>query len=484
MRLGQHELLAKLASGGVANVFLVREVTEGPSRLLALKILHPNLANDREYAKMFLAEAAIASQLRHANIVAIAGFGKADGVFSLAMEYVFGVSLGDLLREATRVSHPLSVAFLLHVFAEMALALDYAHDAVSEDGRPLGIIHRDVSPQNILIGFNGVSKLTDFGVAKAANRGWETTAGIVKGKFGYMSPEQALGKKLDPRSDLFSLGIVMWEALTGRELFLGTTPAEILNAIVEQPIEPPSRVVSGLSSAVDPIVMKALKRSPSIRFQTGRETAQAIDQLLRDAGAEMDAAEVSRELAAVYAATIPDRALALRAAMADTVDVEYLCQALDAEMLDESMIPDSSTDSLDIFGLLTPAGKPTNTFDPDAVTNVLPAEPGAAFTPRAPPPRVDSSIITVAEAPDPAALREIRALDPEILDEDFDIEIVDGWDDRTQSNVKNDDLLELISDDDVRQNKIPNQFTGRFGSAVTRPQHDRIDPDFEGDETV
>ncbi len=260
------------------------------------------------------------------------------------MEYVFGVSLAQLLREATRVRHPLSVAFLLHVFSEIARALRYAHHATGEDGDELGIIHRDVSPQNILIGFNGVSKLTDFGVAKATMRGWETTAGIVKGKFGYMSPEQALGKTLDARSDLFGLGIVMWEALTGRELFLGTTPTEILNAIVEQPIDPPSRVVSGLSSAVDPLVMRALKRSPSQRYQTGDELADAIESLLDDAGARMDAAEVSREMAAVYSDRISDRALALRAAMAGTVDLDYLCSALDAELLDESMIPEGAAE--------------------------------------------------------------------------------------------------------------------------------------------
>jgi serine/threonine protein kinase len=257
----------RLAAGGAANVFLVRDLKAPPGgRLLALKVLLPSLASNDDFINMFFTEARIAARLNHPNVVSIAGFGLAEGIHCLAMEYVFGASLSQVLKQSARVKRPLTVGVLLRITAAVCDALHYAHELRGDDGRPMGLVHRDVTPQNILVGFNGVPKLTDFGIAKATGRGWETQAGIVKGKFSYMSPEQALGKKIDRRSDIFCTGIVLWEALTGKELFKGTSPLEVIEAIQKEPIDPPSKVVPGLSSIVDPIVMKALKRSPRQRF--------------------------------------------------------------------------------------------------------------------------------------------------------------------------------------------------------------------------
>ena len=274
VRLGHHELLLRLASGGAANVFLVRDTSKvEEAKLLALKILLPSLSQNEDFVRMFFAEAKIAARIRHPNVVAIAGFGQVEGIYCLAMEYVFGASLSQVLRAS-------AVCDALHA----------AHELAGPDGKPLRLVHRDVTPQNILIGFNGVPKLTDFGIAKATNRGWETQAGIVKGKFSYMSPEQALGKKVDRRSDIFGTGIVLWEALTGRDLFKGSSPMEVLTNIRNQKIIPPSKVVPGLTPIVDPIVMKALKRNPRARYQTAADMRDDIEDLLRRAGVAISAA--------------------------------------------------------------------------------------------------------------------------------------------------------------------------------------------------
>ena len=195
--VGQYELLIRLGSGGAANVFLVRDTqAPPPGRLLALKVLLPELEANRSALAMFFTEARIAARLEHPNIVGIAGFGRAEGIHCMAMEYVFGPSLTQLKAESARVRRSLTVGVLLNMFAQICDALHYAHELRDDAGLPMNLVHRDVSPQNILVGFKGVPKLVDFGIAKATNRGFETRTGITKGKFPYMSPEQTLGKRV------------------------------------------------------------------------------------------------------------------------------------------------------------------------------------------------------------------------------------------------------------------------------------------------
>lgn len=339
-RLGTFELLARLASGGAAHVFLARDA-DGPRSLLALKVLQPSLALNDDFRQMFFTEARIAAHLKHPNVVQIAGFGQLDGAHCLALEYVFGASLADVLRASARAQRPLSVGALLSLTASICDALHYAHELTDEHNRPMGLVHRDVTPQNILVGFDGVPKLTDFGIAKATGRGWETQVGIVKGKFSYMSPEQALGKNVDRRSDIFGVGIVLWEALTGHDLFKGTAPAEVIRSIRDQRIEPPSKVVSGLTSIVDPIVMRALQRSPRRRYATAREMGLDIRDIIERAGVVIDAGSVSRELAEIYGDVMKERALALRSAMSSTEpDVQELARVLGAHLVDVRMLPE------------------------------------------------------------------------------------------------------------------------------------------------
>ncbi len=367
---------------------------------------------------MFFAEARIAAKLRHRNIVAIAGFGQVDGVHCLAMEYVFGASLSQALRASARARRPLSVGALLSITASVCDALDYAHRC-EDDGRSLGIVHRDVTPQNILIGFNGVPKLTDFGIAKATGRGWETQAGIVKGKFSYMSPEQALGGTVDRRSDIFGVGIVLWEALTGQDLFKGSTPMEVLAAVRSQAIAAPSKVVDGLTAVVDPIVSTALERSPKKRFASAAEMASAIRQLIDEAGARIDDQAISKELAAIYGEQIGRCALALRAAMAGRQDLGSLAELLGAQTLDGRHLP-----------------------------------------------RVDRRL----QNPDPLGLQ------PQ-LSQDLDPRSFASWDESTAMNVPTDDLLSLISADEATEGQMPAEFAQRFGPALDTRSDEVIVPD-------
>jgi hypothetical protein len=341
-KLGSYELLVRLATGGAANVFLALDGRTGG--LVALKVLLPSLAKNEDFLRMFFTEARVAAALRHPNIVTLSGFGEVDGVHALAMEYVFGASLAQVLRTSARARQPLSVGVILAVVAKVCDALHYAHEGAEDDGRPLNLVHRDVTPQNILLGFNGVPKLTDFGIAKATDRGWETKAGIVKGKFSYMSPEQAQGAPLDRRSDVFSLGIVLWEALTGQDLFKGSSPTEVLSSIRKQPIPVPSQVVPGLTRVVDPILSKALERSVRLRYPSAAAMGDEIRELIERAGMRLDEAAISKELANVYGETILARGRALRRAMKKRIEAPELAKALDAHVIEASSVPGRNSD--------------------------------------------------------------------------------------------------------------------------------------------
>ncbi len=476
MRLGNLELLIRLASGGAANVFLVRDLNApDPGRLLALKILLPSLAQNDDFLKMFFTEAQLAGQLRHDHVVAIAGFGKVEGIYCLAMEYVFGASLAQVLRASARAKKPLTVGVLLSITASVCDALHYAHELRDERGKPMGIVHRDVTPQNILIGFNGSPKLTDFGIAKATNRGWETQAGIVKGKFSYMSPEQALGKKVDRRSDIFGTGIVLWEALTGRDLFKGSTPMEVLTAIREQKIEPPSKVVPGLTPIVDPIVMKALRRSPRARYQTAASMRDEILNLIKRAGVEINAETISKEFAAIYGEVIMERALKLRAAMAGKADVEGLAKALGGQLLNDTHLPElqGGENDPDPLGLFEQPDMPFQ--EPQqASAFVMPARTEAPFTQEQP--GFFSDDFEIVE--DDGGMADLAKMEPEIPNANQSaVEVpelipyvpneraVQGWEDNTSMgmHLPDDELLSMISEEDATIGYLPPAFAERFG---------------------
>ena len=279
--LGRYTLVRKLAVGGMGEVWLAKQ--KGPAgfeKLVVVKTLLKHLREDQEFVNMFFDEARIAAVLNHPNIAQIYDLGEDKGEYYIAMEYVHGLSLRDVLVHATETRGGMPLALKCRVIADAAAALDFAHQAKTPAGQPLDLIHRDVSPQNILIGFNGSVKLIDFGVAKAANKLVRTATGIIKGKYAYMSPEQAYGKDLDGRSDVFCLGIVFWEILCTERLFKRDNETDTLRAVVGAAIHPPSQLDRSVPKSLDAIVMKALDRTRETRYQTAGEMQKAIEGFL------------------------------------------------------------------------------------------------------------------------------------------------------------------------------------------------------------
>ncbi|HLN81781.1 MAG TPA: TonB family protein [Thermoanaerobaculia bacterium] len=281
-RFGQYELLERIASGGMAELFRARRSgVEGFQKIVAIKKILPHIAGNDEFITMFADEAKVAAQLNHPNIVHIYDLGKIEaGGYFIAMEYVEGTDLRAVLRSGRDHDLPLPVPLAVYVASKVASALDYAHRRRDPRGEELRIVHRDVSPQNILISHEGEIKLCDFGIAKADRKVSQTESGALKGKLQYMSPEQAWGKPIDHRSDLFSLGCVLHEMLTGERLFRGDSDLTVLELVRKAEVPPPSRVNPDVPAALDAIVLKALAREPDDRYGTGSEMLRDLESIL------------------------------------------------------------------------------------------------------------------------------------------------------------------------------------------------------------
>jgi serine/threonine protein kinase len=282
-RLGKYEVLRRIASGGMAEIFLGRfKGIEGIERLVVLKRIMPNLARTRHYVTMFLDEARIAAGLHHSNIVQIHDLGEEEGHPFFAMELLKGHDVRKIARSAEQKGVRLGLEHGLSIVIGVCSALHYAHDATGPDGRPLNIVHRDVSPHNVFVTYDGGVKLMDFGIAKSDTRRVRTRTGALKGKVTYMSPEQCRQEVVDRRSDVFSLGIVLWELTTGRRLFKRETELEVLKAIVEADAPAPSSVKIDYPPDLERIVMKALHRNPTRRYSTAEDLQLALENFARE----------------------------------------------------------------------------------------------------------------------------------------------------------------------------------------------------------
>jgi serine/threonine protein kinase len=281
VKFGKYTLIDRLAAGGMAEVFRAHLGAPGAgSKIIAIKRMLPNLSDDEDFIKLFEKEIGLASQLTHQNLVAVYDFGMIDHHYYLAMEYVHGKSLQALAAKAVKTS-PLPVDFCCYVIREVCRALDYAHgfkDPVTKNYA--GIVHRDISPHNVLISYGGHVKLFDFGVAKIANKE-SSTIGSIKGKPAYLSPEQALGKELDGRTDIFALGIVFWEILTGHRLFYADQPIVAIRKVLEAEIPRPSSINPLVPPALDEVVLKALDRDMYTRFQLSQDFGAALDEAMK-----------------------------------------------------------------------------------------------------------------------------------------------------------------------------------------------------------
>lgn len=316
-RLGKHELLLRIGRGGMATVWVAREhaETRERDRLVAVKAILADLANDPEFVKMFLDEGRLVESIHHPNVVDVYEVGEHDGIMFMAMEWVEGDSLHSVIAEAGK-RRPIPPEMAVRIIADAATGLHAAHELKDSKGKLLGVVHRDVSPHNILIGTDGAIKLVDFGVAKAMGRLSDaTSAGQLKGKFGYMSPEQAMAKAVDRRSDVFSLGIVLFELTTGRRLFRGEHDAETLHLVVSGQIPKPSRIDDKYPPRLEEIVMRALERDVDKRYQTALDLCKDLDQYLKEERIVVAQAGVAQLLKRVMGTRIEQRRRALRATL-------------------------------------------------------------------------------------------------------------------------------------------------------------------------
>ncbi len=278
---GKYLLLDRIAVGGMAEVYTAKSFgIEGFEKIIAIKRILPTMAEDHDFISMFIDEAKIAGHLTHANIVPIYELGKIGESHYIAMEYVWGKDLLQIMNRFRRMRRHMPPVMAAWIASKMLEGLDYAHRKRDRHGRPMGIIHRDVSPQNVLVSYEGQIKLIDFGIAKAASRNTKTQAGVLKGKFGYMSPEQVRGLPIDHRSDVFAASTCLHEMLTGERLFVGESDFSTLEKVRNADVAPPSHMVADLPKDLEEIVLRGLAREPDERWQTAGEMQEELQRFI------------------------------------------------------------------------------------------------------------------------------------------------------------------------------------------------------------
>ena len=326
--VGRYMLFGEIASGGMATVRFGRLMGEvGFSRTVAVKCLHAQFAKDREFARMFIDEARLAARIRHPNVVPVLDVVARDGELFLIMDYVQGESLSKLIRAVRAKKTPIPPRIVAAVMAGALDGLHAAHEACSEQGEPLGIVHRDVSPQNVMVGLDGVSRVLDFGVAKAAGRLQTTQKGQLKGKLAYMAPEQLRAEPVDRRTDVYAASVVLWEALTSQRLFKAEDDVGTFGLVLKGDVPPPSSIIQSIPSGYDEVTLRGLHLDSSKRFSTAREMAVALERVAgiaspREVGAWVE--EMARD---------PLRKRAARIAELESVSSVDLRQAIQEDAL-------------------------------------------------------------------------------------------------------------------------------------------------------
>jgi eukaryotic-like serine/threonine-protein kinase len=323
LTFGRYEALFKIAAGGMAEVYAARIRGEaGFEKLVAVKRMLPHLTDDAEFSSMFLDEGRLAANIASPNVVSTLDLGRADdGALYIVMELVVGVALSSLIKASAKLGRLIPVPIACEILAQAASGLDDAHEARTPTGVHLGIVHRDVSPQNVLVGADGRVRVVDFGVARALLRQTHTSTGTLKGKFAYFSPEQAAAKDVDRRSDVFALGIVAWETLLNRRLFDGENPLDQIQRVREMAIPIPSTLRPDLPRAVSDVVMQALQRDPRKRLQS----ASAFAAAMREAVGVVPGKDIARYVGDVSAEQIREMQLRIESALAgEHVDTHVL----------------------------------------------------------------------------------------------------------------------------------------------------------------
>ncbi len=294
-KLSRYQVLGRLAVGGMAEVWLGRSMGFGGfEKLVVLKTILPNLLTNPHFVQMFVNEARVAAMLNHPNCVTIFELGKEEETLYIAMEYIEGFALSRVLKRAKDKRVEMPVEVLSRIACDALSGLEYAHKLTDREGRPLDLIHRDVSPDNLLLSFNGQTKLVDFGIAKATMGTMAATrAGTVKGKFGYIAPEYLRGERIDGRADLFALGVVLYRALTGARPFVGDSEAAVTLAVMQKNPATPSSIEPRVSPELSGVVMLALEKKPDARFDSARAMRMALEAAVKPAETDAVAAFLS-----------------------------------------------------------------------------------------------------------------------------------------------------------------------------------------------
>jgi Tfp pilus assembly protein PilF/tRNA A-37 threonylcarbamoyl transferase component Bud32 len=312
VRFGKYLVLDKIAVGGMAELYQAKITSvEGFEKLVAIKKILPHLTQDANLVSMFIDEAKLAAMLTHQNIVQIYDLGSMEGTYYIAMEYIHGKDLRTILNKAVERKQPLPLEYGLHIICRVCAGLDYSHNLKDFQGEPLNIIHRDISPQNILVSYEGEIKIVDFGIAKAATKSTETRVGVIKGKLAYMSPEQAAIKSVDHRSDIFSTGIMLYEMVTGKRMFDGAD-LEILDRVREAQFEPPEMITAGLPPKLYEILHRSLAKDVELRYQSGSAMLADLQDCLSSFAERPSAEGLSKYMKKCFAEEIAEEARVLQ----------------------------------------------------------------------------------------------------------------------------------------------------------------------------
>ena len=321
--LGKYKLVKLIASGGMAEVYLAKQAgAAGFEKLVCLKRILPHLARDKQFVEMFLNEARLAARLDHPNIVSIFDLGETNGNYFIAMEFIDGPNLRGVGKRAAELNELLPVPEVVKIISMAAAGLQYAHDLTDERGQPLGLVHRDISPDNILVHKNGAAKVVDFGIAKAANSSGGTRTGTLKGKVAYMPPEQLRGSALDRRTDVFALGVVLYEMLAGKRPWDATSEVALIGKIMSEEAPPLGEVRPDVPEELIAIVERALAKDREQRYQSCHELQNDLEQLLVNLGQTITPGRVADFIKAFTPAAAPAPATELTDAGLDAVEEE------------------------------------------------------------------------------------------------------------------------------------------------------------------
>lgn len=414
--LGRYQVINRIASGGMAEVFLAKAVgAMGFQRLVAVKLIHANFTRDEEFVKMFIDEARIAMHLHHRNIVQVFDLDKVGDTYFIAMEFVHGVNLYDLYERIASKNRWIEPPMALYLVAEISKGLHFAHTRTGADGRPLGIIHRDISPQNVLLSFEGEVKITDFGIATAAERLHQTAAGIVKGKYAYMAPERLKEEKVDARVDVFSVGVLLYELLVGENPFAGPSAVETIENVLGKKVPAPSERGAPVSRRLDEICLKALAKNPKDRYASGQALADAVTEYAMElTHARKDMAAGDSAVAQLLAELFPERAKRTPTA-ADPRSLNL--PGVDEKRTAEAMPPNGSSGLLETQESLQQAdveaalSEDSEDFDAPTVLKMTPVK-GLPKLVQAGPSGVDTLPPTHDPIGDPSGLFDANAGDP------------------------------------------------------------------------